>query len=116
MNVLEWLFDAQLVIGGQVILWREIIGNLFGLASALGGLRRKVWAWPVGIIGNALLFTVFLGAVFHTPNPVNLLGQAARQVMFIVVSIYGWVQWARHRQVSESAVDPKCESPKSLTK
>lgn len=107
MNVIEWLFDAQLVIGGQVILWREIIGNLFGLASALGGLRRKVWAWPVGIIGNVLLFTVFLGAVFHTPNAVNLLGQAARQVMFIIVSIYGWMQWARHRQVSESAVDPK---------
>jgi nicotinamide mononucleotide transporter len=57
MNPIEWLFDAQLVIGDQVILWREIVGNLFGLASALGGLRRKVWAWPVGIVGNALLFT-----------------------------------------------------------
>ena len=106
MNVIEWLFDAQLVIGGQVILWREIIGNLFGLASALGGLRRKVWAWPVGIIGNALLFTVFLGAVFHTPNPVNLLGQAGRQLMFIAVSFYGWVRWSRHERVSHTAVDP----------
>ncbi len=106
MNVIEWLFDAQLVIGGQVILWREIIGNLFGLASALGGLRRKVWAWPVGIIGNALLFTVFLGAVFHTPNSVNLLGQAGRQLMFIAVSIYGWVSWSRHERVSHTAVDP----------
>ena len=77
MNPIEWLFDAQLVIGDQVILWREIVGNLFGLASAVGGIRRKVWAWPVGIIGNVLLFTVFLGAVFDTPNPVNLLGQAA---------------------------------------
>ena len=113
MNPIEWLFDAQLVIGGQVILWREIIGNLFGLASALGGLRRKVWAWPVGIIGNVLLFTVFLGAVFDTPNPVNLLGQASRQVMFIVVSIYGWVRWARHQQVSETAVDPRWASTRA---
>ena len=105
MNVLDWLFSAELHIAGKAILWREIVGNLFGLASALGGLRRKVWAWPVGIIGNVLLFTVFLGAVFDTPNPVNLLGQASRQVMFIIVSIYGWVRWSRHSRVSENAVD-----------
>jgi len=110
MNPIEWLFDAQLVIGDQVILWREIVGNGFGLASALGGLRRKVWAWPVGIVGNALLFTVFLGAVFDTPNPVNLLGQAGRQLMFIAVSIYGWIRWSQHRQVSASAVEPRWAS------
>lgn len=113
MSPIEWLFDAQLVIGDQVILWREIVGNLFGLASALGGLRRKVWAWPVGIVGNALLFTVFLGAVFDTPNPVNLLGQAARQLMFIAVSIYGWVRWAQHRQVSDTAVEPRWASART---
>ncbi len=113
MNPIEWLFDAQLVIGDQVILWREIVGNAFGLASALGGLRRKVWAWPVGIVGNALLFTVFLGAVFDTPNPVNLLGQAGRQLMFIAVSVYGWMRWAQHRHVSASAVEPRWASPRA---
>lgn len=108
MNPIEWLFDAQLVIGDQVILWREIVGNAFGLASAVGGMRRKVWAWPVGIVGNVLLFTVFLGAVFGTPNPVNLLGQAGRQLMFIAVSIYGWVQWSRNRRIGRehAAVTP----------
>lgn len=98
MNFIEWLFDAQLVIGDQTILWREIIGNAFGITSAIGGMRRKIWAWPVGIVGNVLLFTVFLGAVFDTPNPVNLLGQAGRQVMFIAVSIYGWVRWSQTRK------------------
>ena len=107
MNIIEWLFDAQLHIGNQVVLWREVIGNVFGLASALGGMRRKLWAWPVGIIGNALLFTVFLGAVFHTPNPVNLLGQAGRQLMFIGVSIYGWYRWQKARGDSGSAVTPR---------
>ncbi|KLN35351.1 MULTISPECIES: nicotinamide riboside transporter PnuC [Cellulosimicrobium] len=95
MDLIHALFDAQLTIGDQHLLWREIVGNGFGLASALGGMRRKVWAWPVGIVGNLLLLTVFLGAVFATPNPVNLLGQAGRQVMFVVVSVYGWVQWRK---------------------
>ncbi len=40
MSWLNWLFDASLHFGEKEILWREIIGNLFGLTSALGGMRR----------------------------------------------------------------------------
>jgi len=97
---LGWLFDATLTVAGYDVLWREIVGNLFGLASAVGGLRRRVWAWPVGIVGNVLLFTVFLGGVFHTPQQTDLYGQAGRQVFFVVVSVYGWVRW---RQVQRAA-------------
>ena len=88
MEFLRWLFDAQFHVGNQSLLVREVLGNAFGLASALGGMRRKVWAWPVGIIGNLLLFTVFMGAFFGSPNPVNMLGQAGRQLMFITVSVW----------------------------
>jgi nicotinamide mononucleotide transporter len=99
MDFLRWLFDAKLEFaGGGFLLWREVIGNLFGLASALGGMRRKIWAWPVGIIGNALLFTVFMGSVFGSPVYANLLGQAGRQIMFIAVSFYGWYRWKQTRQ------------------
>ncbi|WP_129360884.1 MULTISPECIES: nicotinamide riboside transporter PnuC [Micrococcaceae] len=110
MNILRWLFDAQLTIGGGFILWREVLGNLFGLASALGGMRRKVWAWPIGIAGNLLLFTVFLGAVFGSPHPVNLLGQAGRQIMFIIVSVYGWYQWKAAKSQGHAAVSPRWAS------
>lgn len=110
MDIVRWLFDAQLVIGGQTVLWREVIGNAFGLASALGGMRRRAWAWPVGIAGNALLFTVFLGAVFQTPNPVNLLGQAGRQVMFIVVSVYGWYRWTHRPERATTSIRPRWAS------
>jgi nicotinamide mononucleotide transporter len=106
VDLVHWLFDAQIVIGGQHLLWREVLGNVFGLLSALGGMRRKVWAWPVGIAGNALLFTVFLGAVFGTPNPVNLLGQAGRQVMFILVSVYGWYRWTRRDDAAATTITP----------
>lgn len=97
MNVLDTLLNATLVIGGYPILWREIIGNGFGLASAIGGMKRVVWAWPVGIVGNIILFTVFLGGVFNTPQNLDLYGQAGRQVMFLIVSVYGWWNWSRAR-------------------
>jgi nicotinamide mononucleotide transporter len=94
---LSWLFTAELHISGQAILWREVIGNAFGLACALGGMRRRVWAWPIGIVGNVLLFTVFLGAVFDTPQDKTLWGQASRQVFFVAVSLWGWHRWRQSR-------------------
>jgi nicotinamide mononucleotide transporter len=103
MDFLRWLFEAKLEFaGGGFLLWREVLGNIFGLASALGGMRRKVWAWPVGIIGNILLFTVFMGSVFGSPVYANLLGQAGRQLMFIAVSVFGWYRWRQARQTNKA--------------
>ena len=109
MSALTGFLTAQLTIGGVPILVREIVGNVFGLASAYFGMKRLVWAWPVGIIGNALLLTVFLGGVFHTPQNLDLYGQAGRQVMFMAVSIYGWWQWSRtkHQGDDSVAVQPR---------
>lgn len=94
MDLFTTLVNAEIDFGGgQHVLWREVVGNLFGLASAIGGMQRRVWAWPVGIVGNVLLFTVFLGAVFNTPQGLDLYGQAGRQVMFTAVALYGWYRW-----------------------
>ena len=105
MNVFETVLNAKWHVLGADILYREIVGNVFGLASAVGGMRRRIWAWPVGIVGNVLLFTVFLGGVFHTPQDQDLYGQAGRQVMFAIVSVYGWWQWNRARQRPLTAND-----------
>ena len=99
---MDWFraaYDATFLVADQQIYWREVIGNLFGLASALGGLRRKVWAWPVGIVGNVLLFTVFMGSWFGDATRADMLGQAGRQIMFIAVSIYGWHRWRQTQRL-----------------
>jgi nicotinamide mononucleotide transporter len=110
MSVLERVFDAQLSIFGQPILYRDLLGNAFGFASAIGGLRRRIWAWPIGIIGNLLLFTVFFGVAFNTPQHVTLYGQAGRQVFFILTSVYGWWRWnavRRGRAENAPAITPR---------
>ena len=97
-ELLGQFLKAELHIGDSTILWREIVGNGFGLASAILGMRRRVAAWPIGIVGNILLFTVFLGGVFDTPSDLNLYGQAGRQVFFLIVSVYGFVRWSQFKR------------------
>jgi nicotinamide mononucleotide transporter len=95
VNLLEWLLQGTIPVGGGVLRVPEVLGNVFGLASALLGMRRKVWAWPVGIVGNVLLFSVFVGnEVLHTVDE-PLWGQAGRQVFFLAVSVYGWFRWGQ---------------------
>ncbi|MCB0894462.1 MAG: nicotinamide mononucleotide transporter, partial [Nocardioidaceae bacterium] len=105
------LYDAHLTVAGHPITWREIVGNAFGFASAIGGLRRRVWAWPVGIVGNVLLFTVFVAATFDAQAQQPLFGQAGRQVFFILTSIYGWYRWSEQRRLhgggDAPAIDPR---------
>ena len=95
------------VSSDQAIYYREIAGNAFGLGSALFGLRRNAWAWPVGIVGNVLLFTVFMGQAVGNDQGTPLYGQASRQVFFLITSIYGWWQWRRNRRLTHgTAVEP----------
>jgi len=115
MNLLERLFEAQLTIGSQHILWREVVGNVFGFASAIGGMRRRIWAWPIGILGNVLLFTVFFGVAFSNPQHETLLGQAGRQVFFIITSIYGWYRWNAVRRLNASDEDAPVLTPRWAT-
>lgn len=108
MNIITWLFETNINFGSKSIAVREIIGGTLGLTSAILGARRKVSAWPVGILGDALLFTVFLGAVFaYADQPsANFYGQASRNLLLIIVSIYGWIRWSRHRRSSGSSLPP----------
>ena len=101
MNILRWLFEAQIVLGSKSIAWREVIGGSLGLASAILGARRIVAAWPIGIVGDGLLFTVFLGAVFSygdSTQHANFYGQASRNLLLIVVSCYGWIRWRSNQR------------------
>ena len=116
MNPLHWLLEGTWTLPFGVILVREVVGNAFGLASAVGGMSRKVWAWPVGIVGNLLLFTVFVGGVLDKPQAHDLWGQAGRQVFFVVVSVYGWWRWRRssagHEAADGGAIVPTWAGPR----
>jgi nicotinamide mononucleotide transporter len=110
MSVLQWLFEATINFGSKSLAVREILGGVLGITSAFLGMKRLVLAWPVGIIADGLLFTVFLGAVFSFGDDqqhANFYGQAGRNLLLIIVSVYGWAKWAKHRETAGSTVNPR---------
>jgi nicotinamide mononucleotide transporter len=101
--MLHWLLEGYLTVPGGELRVSEVVGNVFGLASALLGMRRLMWAWPVGMVGNVLLFTVFVGA---PEEP--LWGQAGRQIMFFLASAYGFWRWHRMGDAADGgAISPR---------
>ena len=105
-ELLAWVQHESLTIGAYQLPWIEIVGNAFGFASAILGMRRRVWAWPVGIVGNLLLFVIFVSATFDAAARTPLFGQAGRQVFFIITSVYGWYRWDQHRRARLAAGAP----------
>lgn len=117
MSLLQWFFEAHVSFGSKSIAVREIVGGILGLTSAILGARRKVIAWPIGIIGDGLLFTVFLGAVFSfgdNTQHANFYGQASRNLLLILVSIYGWARWSAHK--NSNGPDAPAVSPRWTTR
>lgn len=115
MKIITWLFETNLYFGSKSIPLREVLGGALGITSAFLGMKRKVAAWPVGIIADGMLFTVFLGAVFaYSENDSNFYGQASRNLLLIIVSVYGWIRWAQHRRSGAQERPPV--SPRWTTK
>jgi len=112
MAFLRWFFEATLQFGSTSLPLREVVGGSLGLLSAILGAKRLVAAWPIGIVADGLLFTVFLGAIFTFGNEesrANFYGQAGRNLLLMVVSLYGWIRWHHHKKngVTHQAVDPR---------
>ena len=112
-NVFKTIIDAYIPIGQYKLYWLELIGVTIGVASAWLGMKRLVWAWPVGITANIMLFFVYIGGAFGLEDQrVPLFGQSGRQVFFIMVSIYGWVRWSQHRRAMGAASDAPAIVPR----
>jgi nicotinamide mononucleotide transporter len=63
----------------------ETFAALFGAVSVYLSVRENVWSWPTAIVNVTLYILVFLHA--------KLYADMALQVVYIVISVYGWNQW-----------------------
>jgi nicotinamide mononucleotide transporter len=71
------------------VSWTEIIASILGLTNIVLLVRRSIWNYPFGIAMVTLYGVVFFEA--------KLFSDAALQVFFVVVQIYGWWNWYHAR-------------------
>lgn len=114
MSIIEWIYSAGVDLAGYRLSLMEVIGIGFGLASAVGGMLRKIWAWPIGIVGNTILFFVYIGVTLGVDDKAPLFGQSGRQIFFIITSLYGWWRWQQVKQARASG-DERAITPRWAT-
>jgi nicotinamide mononucleotide transporter len=67
----------------------EIAGSILGAVAGLLLIRRSIWSYPFGIAMVGLYAIVFFQA--------RLYSDAALQLFFLAVQVYGWINWAANR-------------------
>ena len=74
----------------------EGLSVALGLAYALLAVWRSRWCWVAGGVSSAILIYLALQA--------RLPMQAALQVYYVVVSVYGFQRWTREEKITALAV------------
>lgn len=70
--------------------WLEFIAVLAGILSVWFSRLENIWVYPTGLVNTTIY--VYLSFKFA------LLGEASVNFYYTVVSIYGWILWARKDQ------------------
>ena len=65
----------------------DVFGFVTGALSVWLCVRKNVWNWPVGIANSAVFLVSFA--------TVGLYADAALQIVYVVLGVYGWVYWLR---------------------
>ena len=69
-------------------LWPwEALAVALALAYLVLAIREHAGCWPAGIASTAIYLALFFRA--------RLYAEAALQVFYIAISVYGWLRWAR---------------------
>lgn len=72
------------------LIYFEVIAVIFGLLSVYFSIKQNIWVYPTGIISTVLF--IYIMYVF------GLLGDMLINVYYTVMSIYGWILWAKNAE------------------
>ena len=87
------MLDSALFFAGTSASWLELVAFAFALAGVVLTARVSPWGWPPTMVASALYGWLFFE---H-----RLYGDAALQIFFIAVSIWGWRAWLRPLQTPD---------------
>ncbi|RLJ32058.1 nicotinamide mononucleotide transporter [Chryseobacterium sp. 7] len=68
----------------------ETSGAIFGILSVFFSIKKNIWVYPTGIISTLIYVYLLFNA--------GLLGDCMINVYYTVMSIYGWILWAKNSE------------------
>ena len=77
----------QFIYGIQETRWYEFVAVVFGIASVWLNRNENILVYPVGLVNTILYIVISLQS--------HLIGEASVNLYYTIVSIYGWILWAR---------------------
>ncbi|AXY76663.1 nicotinamide riboside transporter PnuC [Paraflavitalea soli] len=77
----------RFVFGIVHTTWLEYLAVFTGIASVWFSRIENIWVYPVGLV-STIIYT-WLSLQAHLP------GEASVNVYYTVMSIYGWILWAK---------------------
>ncbi|MFE1442880.1 nicotinamide riboside transporter PnuC [Streptomyces sp. NPDC058739] len=92
---MNWLNSEAFVLFDQRVIRSDMVGNVLGLIALTLGWRRSVLTWPVQFLAGLILFGAFYG---------HLTGSAGKQVVVMLVALYGWWQWSRRGRTTDGQI------------
>jgi nicotinamide mononucleotide transporter len=78
-----------LVAGIQNMSWPEALAVVFSIISVLCARANSIWVYPTGIA--AVLLSIYI----FTRSAYKLYPDAALNLYYLVMSLYGWYFWVR---------------------
>jgi nicotinamide mononucleotide transporter len=86
-------FWEQFVTGIYQTKWLEYIAVFTGIASVWFSRIENIWVYPIGLVST--IPYVYICVDNH------LIGEASVNIYYSVLSIYGWILWAKKDQHKE---------------
>ena len=77
----------QFLQGMKETSWLEYVAVFTGIASVFFSRVENIWVYPVGLINTTIYIWLSLKQ--------NLFGEASVNFYYTVMSIYGWILWAK---------------------
>ena len=77
----------QFIYGLEQTKWYEFIAVVFGIASVWLNRNENILVYPVGLVNTVLYIIISVQS--------HLVGEASVNLYYTIVSIYGWILWAK---------------------
>lgn len=84
----------------------ELISFLLSIITVALNIRQIHWGWLFAILSSLLYCVVFFDA--------KLYGDSGLQIVFVLVSIWGWTQWLRHGDTQQKLLVTRLQRSEKL--